>query len=191
MSQATIIEVATQSHTYRVHVGKGTIRRLAKLIKDAGGLGKCFIVSSPTVWKLHGDKIKSALKRAETLLIPDGERSKTLQTASSLYEPLIQSGADRSITIVAVGGGVIGDVVGFAASTFLRGVRLVHVPTFADFLIATEAEVNKVSWPTRNQLVQATGVVLVFMVFVTLFLFVSDALWQYALTAIGVLPGSG
>ncbi len=69
--------------------------------------------------------------------------------------------------------------------------RLVHVPTFADFLIATEAEVNKVSWPTRNQLVQATGVVLVFMVFVTLFLFVSDALWQYALTAIGVLPGSG
>ena len=69
--------------------------------------------------------------------------------------------------------------------------RLVHVPTFADFLIATEAEVNKVSWPTRDQLIQATGVVLVFMVFVTAFLFASDALWRYVLTAIGVLPGSG
>ena len=69
--------------------------------------------------------------------------------------------------------------------------RLVHVPAFADFLIATEAEVNKVSWPTRDQLIQATGVVLVFMVLVTAFLFASDALWRVVLTAIGVLPGSG
>jgi 3-dehydroquinate synthase len=98
-------------------------------VKAAGGKGKCFIVSSPPIWKLHGTTVSASLKNAETILIPDGERSKTLQTASRLYEPLIRAGADRSITIVAVGGGVIGDVVGFAAATFLRGVQLAHVPT--------------------------------------------------------------
>ena len=110
-------------------MGQGIIRRLGKLIKEAGGRGRCFIVSSPPIWRLHGPAVSANLKNAETILIPDGERSKTLQTASRLYEPLIRAGADRSITIVAVGGGVIGDVVGFAAATFLRGVQLAHVPT--------------------------------------------------------------
>ena len=61
--------------------------------------------------------------------MPDGERSKNLQTVGRVYEALITRGADRSVTIIAVGGGVIGDLVGFAAATYLRGVRLVHVPT--------------------------------------------------------------
>lgn len=129
MTGSVQIEVPTASRTYRVHVGTGIVRRLGTLVKRAGGTGKCFVVSSPAIWALHGDTVAKALKSVETILIPDGERSKTLQTASRVYEPLIRAGADRSITIVAVGGGVIGDVVGFAASTFLRGVQLVHVPT--------------------------------------------------------------
>ena len=129
MSRSVQIDVPTASRTYRVHVGTGAVRRLGKLVKDAGGTGQRFIVSSPPIWKLHGDVVQAALRGAETILIPDGERAKTLQTAARLYEPLIRAGADRSVTIVAVGGGVIGDVVGFAASTFLRGVRLAHVPT--------------------------------------------------------------
>ena len=129
MSRSVQIDVPTASRTYRVHVGIGAVRRLGKLVKDAGGTGQCFIVSSPPIWKLHGDVVQAALRGAETILIPDRERAKTLQTAARLYEPLIRAGADRSVTIVAVGGGVIGDVVGFAASTFLRGVRLAHVPT--------------------------------------------------------------
>jgi 3-dehydroquinate synthase len=129
MNRSVQIGVSTASRTYRVHVGTGIVRRLGKLVKDAGGTGQCFIVSSPPIWKLHGDIVQAALKDAETILIPDGERSKNLQTAARLYEPLIRAGADRSVTIVAVGGGVIGDVVGFAASTFLRGVQLAHVPT--------------------------------------------------------------
>lgn len=129
MNRSLQIDVSTASRTYRVHVGTGIVRRLGKLVKDAGGTGQCVIVSSPPIWKLHGDIVQAALKDAETILIPDGERSKNLQTAARLYEPLIRAGADRSVTIVAVGGGVIGDVVGFAASTFLRGVQLAHVPT--------------------------------------------------------------
>ena len=129
MTRSVRIDVPTASRTYRVHVGAGVVRRLGKLVKDAGSTGQCFIVSSPPIWKLHGEAVSAALKGAEIILIPDGEGSKTLQTASRVYEPLIRAGADRSITIVAVGGGVIGDVVGFAAATFLRGVQLAHVPT--------------------------------------------------------------
>ena len=129
MPRSIQIDVSTASRAYRIHVGKNLVSRLSSLVKQAGGAGRRFVVSSPTIWKLHGEAIGKALKQPETILIPDGERSKTLQTASRLYEPLIQAEADRSITIVAVGGGVIGDMVGFAAATFLRGVQLVHVPT--------------------------------------------------------------
>ena len=129
MPRSIQIDVPTASRAYRVHVGKNLVSRLATLVKQAGGIGRRFVVSSPTIWKLHGATIEKALKSAEAILIPDGERSKTLQTAARLYEPLIQAGADRGITIVAVGGGVIGDMVGFAAATFLRGVQLAHVPT--------------------------------------------------------------
>jgi 3-dehydroquinate synthase len=62
-------------------------------------------------------------------LVADGERSKTLRTVARIYDALIRIGADRQSTIIAVGGGVIGDTVGFAAATYLRGVDLVHVPT--------------------------------------------------------------
>jgi 3-dehydroquinate synthase len=61
--------------------------------------------------------------------VPDGERSKTLRTATRIHDALICAAADRTVTIVAVGGGVLGDVAGFAAATYLRGVRLAHVPT--------------------------------------------------------------
>ena len=66
---------------------------------------------------------------SDPILVPDGERSKNLQTVGRMYEALIKARADRSAVIVALGGGVIGDMVGFAAATYLRGVRLVHVPT--------------------------------------------------------------
>ena len=129
MTRPLHIDVSTTSGSYRVHVGVGLVRRLNRLITAAGGTGRRFIVSSPTVWKHHGDAVQSMLKSAEVIIIPDEERSKTLNTAARVYEPLINAGADRSSVIVAVGGGIVGDVVGFAAATFLRGVPLVHVPT--------------------------------------------------------------
>jgi len=123
------IDVRTPSRNYRVHVGEKFIAQLDQILTEAGSTGRRFVVSSPPIWKLHGDTIENVLKDAEVALIPDGERSKTLQTVNRLYDTLIRSGADRGITIVAVGGGVIGDVVGFAAATFLRGVQIAHVPT--------------------------------------------------------------
>ncbi len=123
------IEISASSHTYPVYVGTGLLKHLKKLIGQAGATDQHFVVSSPPVWRLHGSAVKKSLPKTEHLLIPDGERSKTVQSVSRIYEALIRTMADRSVTIIAVGGGVIGDVVGFAAATYLRGVQLVHVPT--------------------------------------------------------------
>jgi len=88
-----------------------------------------FFISSPLVWKLHGKALARAMPKTETILLPDGERHKNLQTVGRIYDALIRARADRSSTLVAIGGGVLGDTAGFAAATFLRGVPLVHVPT--------------------------------------------------------------
>lgn len=123
------IEVHAPSQTYTVHVGEGLLAALGRLLERAGATRRRFVVSSPSVWRLHGDAVAAALPDAEPILIPDGERAKTLQTVSGVYDHLIKAEADRTVTIVAVGGGVIGDMAGFVAATFLRGVRLAHVPT--------------------------------------------------------------
>ena len=127
--KAEVIHVATASRAYDVHVGAGLLKQLGRLMDEAGATAQRFVVSSQTVWRAHGQSVTRAVGRAEHILIPDGERSKTTQTVGHVYDALIRSAADRATTIIAVGGGVVGDVVGFAAATYLRGVRLVHVPT--------------------------------------------------------------
>jgi 3-dehydroquinate synthase len=126
---ATVIQVAATSRTYPVHVGAGLLGRLDALLDEAGVGGQRVAVSSPTVWKAHGETIARQLAKVEQILIPDGERSKNAQTVSRIYDAFIRMAAERSVTIIAIGGGVVGDVVGFAAATYLRGVGLVHVPT--------------------------------------------------------------
>ena len=129
MTLPTRIAVRTASHAYQVHVGAGLVERLAPMVEAAGSAGRRFIISSPPIWKLHGAAVQQALAGAEAILMPDGEQAKTLRTVARLYDALIKAGGDRSATVIGVGGGVVGDVAGFAAATFLRGVRLVHVPT--------------------------------------------------------------
>ena len=123
------ITVSSGSGSYTVSVGDGLTARLGALLDAAGARTRVFVISSPLVWRLHGRTMTDALPKAEPILIPDGERFKTVQTVTRIYESLIRAEADRSATILAFGGGVIGDLVGFAAATFLRGVALVHVPT--------------------------------------------------------------
>ena len=129
MTHPVQVDVATAPNPYRVYVGKDLINQLDTILTAAGSTGRRFIVSSPPIWKLHGSAIAGTVRGEEPILIPDGERSKTLQTVMHVYEALIRGRADRGSTIVAVGGGVIGDTVGFAAATFLRGIQLVHIPS--------------------------------------------------------------
>ncbi len=94
--------------------------------------GRCFVLSSPTVWKHCGAAIRKSLGSlcsAPPILFDDREAAKNLATVERLCRALARAGADRRSVIIAVGGGVVGDVAGFVAATYLRGVKLVHVPT--------------------------------------------------------------
>lgn len=125
----TRIEVAAAAGAYPVIIGAGVIESLPREL-EARGLGpRRVIVSSPAVWDLHAPRIRKAGTEKSPVLVEDGERFKNLQTVGRVYEALIKAEADRSTVVIAMGGGVIGDLVGFAAATYLRGIRVVHVPT--------------------------------------------------------------
>jgi 3-dehydroquinate synthase len=124
-----IVPVASASGGYVVRIAPGSAAGLAPLLAQAGITGRTFLVSSPIVWKLHEETLARALPAAERVLVPDGERFKNLATVGRIYEALIRAEADRGCAVIAVGGGVIGDMAGFAAATYLRGVALAQVPT--------------------------------------------------------------
>jgi 3-dehydroquinate synthase len=125
----TRVEVAASTGAYSVVIGPGTLATLPQLLDQAGLGPRRIVVSSPVVWDLHGHAIATASSERAPILVQDGERFKNATTVGRVYESLIQSGADRATVIIAVGGGVVGDLVGFAAATYLRGLRLVQVPT--------------------------------------------------------------
>lgn len=119
------IDVAARDGAYRIVVAAGLRRQWVRTLADTGLAGTPVVVSSPRVWRAAG----AAFGRVTPVLVPDGERAKTLTTVSRLYDRLLDRAVDRGSTIVAVGGGVLGDMVGFAAATYLRGLALVQVPT--------------------------------------------------------------
>lgn len=122
------IDVHSAQRPYAVFVGAGLLARTAQHLADAG-LTDPLIVSVPPVWRHQGRRLEHLAGEAGPILMADGERAKTLQTVSRLYDAFAERHVTRSATIVAMGGGVAGDTAGFAAATYLRGLSLVHVPT--------------------------------------------------------------
>lgn len=125
----TVITVPTPSRAYAVTIADGAIDRLADSLTALELPARRFIVSSPLVWRLHGPQLERGIGGAEVILIADGERHKQLATVARVYDALVRANADRATTLITFGGGVIGDMAGFAAATYLRGISLVHVPT--------------------------------------------------------------
>jgi shikimate kinase/3-dehydroquinate synthase len=118
-----------------VHVGDGLLAHVGGLLRATGVPSgtPIAIVSNPVVAPLYGARVDAALRSAGlqpfACSIPDGEQHKTLATVAALYEQFLGGGLDRSGTVLALGGGVTGDIAGFAAATFMRGVRFAQVPT--------------------------------------------------------------
>jgi len=126
------IPVKSSSENYSVLCGGGVLRRVAPEISRLGKFSSVQLISSPKVWR----SIKNSLPRnfaahtpVKIHLFDDGESKKNLQTIASLARALTRAGADRHALLIAVGGGVVGDVAGFVAASYLRGIPLVHVPT--------------------------------------------------------------
>lgn len=130
MTPPAHVEVAPPgSLPYRITIGAGLAARIEAPLAEAGTGRHLAIVSSPRVWQAVRERLSGTLTSGEPILMPDGERHKHLTAVSRIYDGLLQARVDRATTVVAVGGGVVGDTAGFAAATFLRGLALVHVPT--------------------------------------------------------------
>jgi 3-dehydroquinate synthase len=123
------IDVSTASASYPIVIATGLASRLAAELDEAGVPPRRVIVSSPTVWRHLGNTITAALPGTPLILVPDGERAKHTKTVGRIYDGLMDVNTDRGSVVVAIGGGVIGDMAGFAAATWLRGIPVVQMPT--------------------------------------------------------------
>ncbi|MBS1813742.1 MAG: 3-dehydroquinate synthase [Acidobacteria bacterium] len=126
------IQIKTPSAEYTVTLGSGLLRTLRQRIQRAlggGTLPRVFFITSQEIWAKWSDRATESFDGATVLFVPPGERFKRLPTVERLLEELARAGADRDSVIIAFGGGVIGDMAGFIAAIYMRGIRCVQVPT--------------------------------------------------------------
>jgi len=125
--------VRTASRRYPVFVRWGAIAELGQRLREVGVTRHAYVISDEAVFHHYGDEIESTLAGADIpfdpYTLPPGEASKSLETASNIYDWLVQHRAERGHAIVALGGGMVTDLAGHTAATFARGLPLVHVPT--------------------------------------------------------------
>lgn len=126
------IHVHSSAGDYSVVCQRAVLRRVGREIARLGRFSSVQVLSSPKVWRALGRKVQRSIgagTKANVHLFDDAESAKSLRTVEKITRDLVQAGADRKALLIAVGGGVVGDVAGFAAASYLRGVALVQIPT--------------------------------------------------------------
>lgn len=127
------IKVNLEQRSYPVYIGQDFLARVGKVATDFHLGKKVLLVSDDQVDELYGEKVRASLQEAGFCVslakVPPGEIHKSLSQTIKLYESCVESKLDRDSTIIGLGGGVIGDLAGFVASTYLRGVDFVLLPT--------------------------------------------------------------
>jgi len=118
---------------YEIRIGSGILAEVGRRLTEGGFSDKLVIITNPIVNRLYGEVLAQNLNRegfrVNILTVPDGEEQKSLETAGGLYHELNNIYTERTTPILALGGGVIGDLAGFVAATYLRGLPLVQIPT--------------------------------------------------------------
>ena len=150
------IRVETPSAKYDVFAGSGLLAELAPRIERAVKRlpRRVFVVTSPEIWALWGKKFLRSFQEARgrqanfeapvTLFLPPGEQHKTVKSVERLLREMVKAGGDRGSLLIAFGGGIVGDVGGFVAATFMRGINYVQVPT--TFLAQVDSSVGRARW---------------------------------------------
>jgi 3-dehydroquinate synthase len=118
--------------SYDIEIGSGNLRQIGALLERLGRFSRALVITDSNVQELHAVAVAESLTEhlpVDIVSVAAGEESKSLGTAAGLWEGLIELGADRKSVVVAVGGGVVGDLAGFVAATYARGIRFVQVPT--------------------------------------------------------------
>lgn len=127
------LSVGLGDRSYSIDIASGCLLELGAKLATLALPRRVVIVTNTTVSPLYAAQVKNSLTsggfEVETVTVPDGENYKTAATLNDIFTRLIEIGCDRSTTLVALGGGVVGDMAGFAAATFMRGIPFVQVPT--------------------------------------------------------------
>ena len=127
------IPVRLGPRSYRILVGAGILATAGAELARLKVGGKVALVTDPSILSLYGDAVSRSLAgtgfHVTPVLLPEGERAKTLEVAASTWDRFLEAGLDRGSTVVALGGGAVGDLAGFAAATYMRGVNFVQMPT--------------------------------------------------------------
>jgi 3-dehydroquinate synthase len=121
--------VRTPQRVYDAIVERGSIGRVADFLPSYSGIA--FVVTTSDVWELHGDKLKAPLasRPYHVLFFPGGEPNKRMSQVEALAEQMVEVGGDRSSVVIAFGGGIVGDLAGFLAAIFMRGIPVIQIPT--------------------------------------------------------------
>lgn len=126
------LRVALADRSYPIHIGAGLLQQPG-LLQEALTKPRAAIVTNQTVQPLYAEHVAAVLERAGVKVVvavlPDGEAHKTAQSLDLIYETMLRARCDRHTTVIAIGGGVVGDLAGFAAATYMRGVPFIQVPT--------------------------------------------------------------
>jgi len=129
----TELSVDLGKRSYNILIGSGLLHEAGRLIQELTGTQQALLVSNPLVFSLYGEQVVNSLSRQGMRLVvaqmPDGEQYKNVQEAMKIIDRAVQAGLERSGVVVALGGGVVGDLAGFVAAIYRRGIRLVQIPT--------------------------------------------------------------
>ncbi len=127
------IRVELGERSYDIAIGTGILEGLGEKLRSFDLSPRIAVVSNPTVFPLYGERLLAPLKESGfevlAVMIPDGEEYKNLDTVEQIYDDLLKYKLDRKSALIALGGGVVGDITGFAASTYMRGIAYVQAPT--------------------------------------------------------------
>ena len=125
------IDLADRS--YEILIGQGLLEKVGEWVLEIARPSRLVIITHPSIHELFGEKLSKGFSKANLPLhvieVPEGEKSKSLEQAQKIYDKLLEWKCDRQTVLVALGGGVIGDLTGFIAATYMRGVPFVQVPT--------------------------------------------------------------
>ncbi len=128
-----IVDVNLGSRSYRIVVASGALQSVGERLRELRLGSRAALVSDAGIMRLYGKTVVASLEAAgftvTTIDVPEGESAKTLPVAEHCWDQLLTAGLDRTSTVLALGGGAVGDVAGFAAATYMRGINFVQLPT--------------------------------------------------------------